>query len=395
MAVHNKKIRIITWVLVLLVIAGIVFYPKVRPLFQGNKGEGGPSSGQGTPGGPGGPGMRGGMGQQATLASGYVIVPTRMFDLIISNGTLLPDEEVELSFETSGKIVAIHFSEGTRVKQGQLLAKINDRPLQAQLLKLQAQKKLTEEKEFRARQLLDRDAVSRESYDQVATELQAIEADIMLVEARIAETELRAPFDGIVGLRMVSEGAFATTQTKIVRLVKTSPLKIEFSISERYAGEITPGFPITFTVDGVNQTFAANVYAIDPKVNIDTRMIAVRALYPNRNNELKPGRFGRITAQLSEIAEAIAIPTEAVIAEMEGERVFIYKGGKAELRMIDIGLRTESHVQVHSGLQFGDTLLTTAILQLRQGLPVQLDTLVTNQPMATPEKSANSETPAP
>jgi len=395
MAVHNKKIRIITWVLVLLVIAGIVFYPKVRPLFQGNKGEGGPSSGQGAPGGPGGPGMRGGMGQQATLASGYVIVPTRMFDLIISNGTLLPDEEVELSFETSGKIVAIHFSEGTRVKQGQLLAKINDRPLQAQLLKLQAQKKLTEEKEFRARQLLDRDAVSRESYDQVATELQAIEADIMLVEARIAETELRAPFDGIVGLRMVSEGAFATTQTKIVRLVKTSPLKIEFSISERYAGEITPGFPITFTVDGVNQTFAANVYAIDPKVNIDTRMIAVRALYPNRNNELKPGRFGRITAQLSEIAEAIAIPTEAVIAEMEGERVFLYKGGKAELRMIDIGLRTESHVQVHSGLQFGDTLLTTAILQLRQGLPVQLDTLVTNQPMATPEKSANSETPAP
>lgn len=395
MAVHNKKIRNITWVLVLLVIAGIVFYPKVRPLFQGNKGEGGPSSGQGAPGGPGGPGMRGGMGQQATLASGYVIVPTRMFDLIISNGTLLPDEEVELSFETSGKIVAIHFSEGTRVKQGQLLAKINDRPLQAQLLKLQAQKKLTEEKEFRARQLLDRDAVSRESYDQVATELQAIEADIMLVEARIAETELRAPFDGIVGLRMVSEGAFATTQTKIVRLVKTSPLKIEFSISERYAGEITPGFPITFTVDGVNQTFAANVYAIDPKVNIDTRMIAVRALYPNRNNELKPGRFGRITAQLSEIAEAIAIPTEAVIAEMEGERVFIYKGGKAELRMIDIGLRTESHVQVHSGLQFGDTLLTTAILQLRQGLPVQLDTLVTNQPMATPEKSANSETPAP
>jgi len=395
MAVHNKKIRIITWVLVLLVIAGIVFYPKVRPLFQGNKGEGGPSSGQGAPGGPGGPGMRGGMGQQATLASGYVIVPTRMFDLIISNGTLLPDEEVELSFETSGKIVAIHFSEGTRVKQGQLLAKINDRPLQAQLLKLQAQKKLTEEKEFRARQLLDRDAVSRESYDQVATELQALEADILLVEARIAETELRAPFDGIVGLRMVSEGAFATTQTKIVRLVKTSPLKIEFSISERYAGEITPGFPITFTVDGVNQTFAANVYAIDPKVNIDTRMIAVRALYPNRNNELKPGRFGRITAQLSEIAEAIAIPTEAVIAEMEGERVFIYKGGKAELRMIDIGLRTESHVQVHSGLQFGDTLLTTAILQLRQGLPVQLDTLVTNQPMATPEKSANSETPAP
>jgi len=401
MAVHKKKMtRIITWTLVLLVIAGIIFYPKIRPLFRGGKGDGGPAMGQAAPGGaglgmPGGPGMRGGIGQQPTMASGYVLVPTRMFDLMYSTGSLLPDEEVELSFETSGKIVAIHFSEGTNVKKGQLLAKINDRPLQAQLLKLQAQKKLTEEKEFRARQLLDRDAVSRESYDQVATELQALEADILLVEARIAETELRAPFDGIVGLRMVSEGAFATTQTKIVRLVKTSPLKIEFSISERYAGEITPGFPITFTVDGINRVFSANVYAIDPKVNTDTRMIAVRALYPNRNNELKPGRFVSVKAQLSEINDAISIPTEAVIAEMEGERVFVYKGGKAELRMIDIGLRTESHVQVHSGLSFGDTLLTTAILQLRQGLPVQFDTLVTNQTVTAPEMVTNPEIPAP
>jgi len=395
MSVNKKKMtRIITWALVLLVIAGLIVYPKVKPLFMGKKGNEVFNAGQGAPG-RGGPGMRGGMGQQPTLASGYVIVPTRMFDLIYSTGSLLPDEEVDLSFETSGKIVAISFSEGTKVKKGELLAKINDRPLQAQLLKLHAQKKLTEEKEFRARQLLDRDAVSRESYDQVATELQAIEADILLVEARIAETELRAPFDGIVGLRMVSEGAFATTQTKIVRLVKTSPLKIEFSISERYAGEITPGFPITFTVDGVNQIFSASVYAIDPKVNTDTRMIAVRALYPNRNNELKPGRFVSVKAQLSEINEAVAIPTEAVIAEMEGERVFVYKGGKADQRSIEIGLRTASHVQVHSGLNFGDTLLTTAILQLRQGLPVQLDTLVTNQTVAAPRMGSKPETPAP
>jgi len=298
--------------------------------------------------------------------------------MIYSTGSLLPDEEVDLSFETSGKIVGIYFTEGSRVKKGELLAKINDRPLQAQLLKLRAQKKLSEEKEFRQRQLLDRDAISKESYDQVATELQALEADIMLVEARIAETELRAPFDGIVGLRMVSEGAFTTTQSKIVRLVKTTPLKIEFSINEKYAGEIAPGFPITFAVDGVAHLFSANVYAIDPKVNTETRMIAVRALYANRNEELKPGRFVSVKAQLSEIKDAVSIPTESVIPEMDGEKVFIFKGGKAEQRRISLGLRTESHVQVRSGLEFGDTLLTTAILQLRHGLPVQLDTLVTN-----------------
>lgn len=318
-------------------------------------------------------------GAQILLASGYVIVPVQMSDPVYSTGSLLPDEEVDLAFETSGKVVAIYFSEGTRVKKGELLAKMNDKPLQAQLLKLKAQIKLSEEKEFRQRQLLDRDAISRESYDQVSTELQSLQADIMLLEARIAETELHAPFDGTVGLRMISEGAFATPQTKIVRLVKLSPLKIEFSIPERYAGEIIPGFPINFVVDGVAGNFQAKVYAVDPKVEFQTRTIVTRALYPNRNEELKPGRYARITAILSQIENTIAIPSEAIIPEMEGEKVFVYNNGKAEQRKVVLGLRTESIVQVKEGLSFGDTLLTTAILQLREGLPVKLDTLVTNQ----------------
>ncbi|MBW6535770.1 MAG: efflux RND transporter periplasmic adaptor subunit [Mariniphaga sp.] len=325
-------------------------------------------------------GMRGpGGGQQPLFASGYVLVPTKMNEMIYSTGSMLPDEEVDLAFETSGKIVGIYFEEGRRVKKGQLMAKINDRPLQAQLLKLQAQKKLVEEREFRQRQLLDRDAISRESYDQVATELQSIEADIMLIEARIAETELRAPFDGTVGLRMISEGAIATTQTKIVRLVKTRPLKIEFSIPEKYAGEVTPGFSISFDVDGFPSSFEAQVYAIDPKLDLNTLTIVARAIYPNTNEELKPGRYARVRARLSEIENAVSIPTEALIPEMEGEKVFIMSNGKARERKVTTGLRTESHIQIRTGLNFGDTLLTTAILQLRDDLPVQLDTLVTNQ----------------
>ena len=302
-----------------------------------------------------------------------------MNEMIYSTASLLPDEEVDLAFETSGKVVAIYFGEGTRVKKGELLAKINDKPLQAQLLKAQAQLKLTQEREFRQRQLLDRDAISRESYDQVATELQSLEADIMLIEARIAETELRAPFNGIVGLRMISEGAYATTQTKIVRLVKISPLKVEFSIPERYAGEVTPGFPISFSLDGIAKVFEAKVYAIDPKVDINTRTIVARALYPNSNEELKPGRFASVRALLSQITNTISIPTEALIPEMEGEKVYILQNGKARERKVTTGLRTESHIQIREGLNFGDTLLTSAILQLRDDLPVQLDTLVTNQ----------------
>lgn len=363
----KRTFRIFTTILLVLVLAVIILYPKLEPILFSKKGAGAENTS-----------MRG-RGNQKLFASGYIILPTDMHELYIGTGSLLPDEEVELAFETSGKVVGIYFDEGRSVKKGELLAKINDKPLQAQLEKLQAQHKLQEEREFRQRQLLDRDAISRESYDQVATELQSIQADINLVEARIAETELRAPFDGVVGLRMISEGAFASTQTKVARLVKISPLKIEFSVPERYAGEMQPGFPITFKIDGVPGNFNASVYAIEPKIDMDMRTIVIRALYPNKNEELKPGRFASISARLSQIENTVSIPTEAVIPEMDGEKVFIYKNGKAEERKVEIGLRTESHVQIRSGLDFGDTLLTTAILQLRSDLPVQLDTLVTNQ----------------
>ncbi len=365
----NKIFKTSVSILLAIVVVGIILYPKLKPLWNTPTADGfkvGSSASRG--------------GNQPLFASGYVLVPTSMNELIKSTGSLLPDEEVDLAFETPGKVVAIYFSEGTRVKKGDLLAKINDRPLQAQRLKLQAQRKLMSEREFRQRQLLDRDAISRESYDQVATELQSLDADIMLIEARIAETELRAPFDGIVGLRLLSEGAFASTQTKVVHMVKAQPLKIEFSIPERFAGEIAPGFPIGFNIDGVAETYQAKVYAIDPKVDINTRTIVVRALYPNRNEELKPGRYASVKALLSQIENAVSIPTEALIPEMEGEKVFVYANGRAKEVRVTTGLRTESHIQIRSGLNIGDTVLTTATLQLREGLQIHLDTLVTNQP---------------
>lgn len=377
MALTTKKlIRTSITVVLIIVVLGIILYPKFKPMLKQD-----PGTQKGSA--PRAAGMRG--GGQPLYASGYVIVPTKMNELIYSTGSLIPDEEVELSFEAPGKVVGIFFSEGARVEKGKLLAKINDRPLQAQLLKLQAQRKLTEEREFRQRQLLDRDAISRESYDQVATELQSLDADIKLLEARISETELRAPFDGIIGLRLISEGAFATTQTKIVQLVKISPLKVEFSIPERYAGEVTPGFTISFVLDGDPKTYTASVYAVAPKVDVDTRTIVARALYPNQNEELKPGRFASVRALLSQIDNAVSIPSQAIIPEMEGEKVFIYKQGKAEEVKVTTGLRTESHIQIRNGLNFGDTLLTTAILQLRHGIPVQLDTLVTNELKAASE----------
>jgi membrane fusion protein (multidrug efflux system) len=366
----NKRFRIITTSLLIILLTLIIFWRKIEPLFG--------SKNQDTVAGVGGGGLRGpgGAARQLLNVEGFVINATQMSELISNTGTLKPDEEVELSFETSGKIVEINFTEGTRVKEGQLLAKINDKPLQAQLQKLQAQKKLTVEKEFRQRSLLDKDAISKESYDQIVTELETLEADLNLIKARISETELRAPFDGIIGLRYLSEGSYANTSTRIARLVKISPLKVEFSISERYADQVKIGYPVTFKIVGSPENYEAEVYAVDPKVDLTTRTIIIRALYPNKREELKSGRFTTITLLLSQIDNAIAIPTEALIPEMEGEIVFIYKSGKAERVKVTTGLRTASEIQIVSGLNFGDTLITSGILQLRQSLPVVLDTVI-------------------
>jgi membrane fusion protein, multidrug efflux system len=361
----NKKLRITLTVIIILFLAGIILYPKFKPFIVSKFG---PKSIKT-------PMLR--QAQQKLNVTGYIIAPTKLSELIISTGTLKPDEEVDLSFETSGKIVGINFTEGTRVKKGDLLAKINDKPLQAQLEKLKAELKMAQAKEFRQRSLLDRDAISKESYDQIVTDVQTINADINLIKAQISMTELRAPFDGSIGLRYLSEGSYTTTATKIARLIKTSPLKIEFSVSGKYSSEIKVGFPITFIVD--NKIYNASVYAIDPKIDINTRAIVLRALYPNKNEELKSGLSAEITLELSKIDNAVAIPTEALIPEMEGEKVFIYKKGKAQSVMVNIGLRTESLLQIVDGLKFGDTLLVTGILQLRQNLPVSLDSVIVNK----------------
>lgn len=179
--------------------------------------------------------------QRTLKVNAQVIKPHLLTDEILVTGRLVPDEEVSLSFETSGKITDIFFTEGTLVKRGELLAKVNDRQLQAQLKRLEAQIPLAEDRVFRQNALLKRDAVSKEAYEQVKTELATLNADIENIKANIDMTELRAPFDGIIGLRQVSTGAYASPTTVVARLTKVTPLKVEFAVPERYAREIKKG----------------------------------------------------------------------------------------------------------------------------------------------------------
>ena len=236
-----------------------------------------------------------------------------------------------------------------------------------------SQLKLAEDRVYRQNTLLAKDAVSQEAYEQAQTELAMLKADIELVEANIRLTELRAPFDGIIGLRNISEGAYASPNSVVAKLTKRSPIKIEFYVPERYSNQIRKGTPLTFEVEGVLKSFPAVVYAVESQVENDTRKFPVRAIYPNTNNELMPGRYVNVRIRMAEIPDAIAVPSEALVPELGIDKVFLYKNGKAQPVAVETGLRTDAMVQIIKGLQMGDTVITSGTLQLRTDLPVKLD----------------------
>ena len=303
-----------------------------------------------------------------------IVRPQVLVEEIPIIGSLLPNEEVNLSFETSGKITDINFEEGTHVTKGQLLAKVNDRPLQAQLQRLVAQLKLAEDRVFRQDALLKRDAVSKEAYEQVKTELATLNADIELVRAQIEQTELRAPFDGIIGLRQVSVGTYASPSTIVAKLTKITPLKLEFSVPESYAKDVRVGTSLNFNLTGSLNKYEAQVYARESSLDPETRSLTIRALYPNPSG-IMPGRYASITLRKQEFENALAIPSEAIVPEMGKDKVFLYKNGKAEPVDIVTGIRTEALVQAVAGLEEGDTVIISGTQQLRTGMAVTIDNI--------------------
>lgn len=299
--------------------------------------------------------------------------PQTLSDNIFINGSLLPDEEVDLTFETSGKIVEINFKEGSFVKKGDLLAKVNDRHLQAQLQRLTAQLKLAEDRVYRQSTLLERDAVSQEAFEQVKTDLATLKADIEVVKANIALTELKAPFDGVIGLRGVSAGSYATPSTFVAKLTKLSPIKVEFAVPEHYADDVQVGYNVEFSLPGKLEPFKAKVYAKESKIDPVTHTLTVRALYDNRKGETLAGRFASVNLEKQRIENAITVPSEAIVPEMGVDKLYLYRSGKAQPVTVTTGIRTDGAVQIVSGISQGDTVIVSGTLQLRMGLPVKLD----------------------
>ncbi|MCC7438337.1 MAG: efflux RND transporter periplasmic adaptor subunit [Armatimonadetes bacterium] len=344
-----------------IVLAGIaaVAIPKIISMQEEQTGPKGGATGGGGRGGSGSP--------QAVSVKGFVASQQILDGGMMVPGTIIANESVELRSEASGRVVSLNFSEGKSVGNGALLVKINDQELQAQLKQATYRQQLSEAKERRQHQLLQKEAVSQAEYDVALSELNTATAQIDLIRAQIAKTEVRAPFAGRVGLRSISQGSYISPTTPIATLYSIDPIKVEFSIPEKYAGMMEPGTEVAFTVQGSDRRFHARVFATEPMIDPATRTLLVRAQSPNADGEVQPGAFAQISLPVGNDAAALLIPAEAVIPEADGQKVFVAKDGKAVPKPIKAGVRTETMVQVLGGLQPGDTVITSGVLSVRPG----------------------------
>ncbi len=306
------------------------------------------------------------------LVEALIIKESKLDNKLVITGSVLPNESLELKSESSGKVVAILFQEGKPVTKGSMLLEINNDDIKAQLQKQRYNQKLNQDNEFRQRKLLEKDAISQEEYDNALNRLNTTVADVRILEAQLEKTRIKAPFDGVIGLRYVSMGAYISPTTIVATLYNISPAKIEFSIPARYSAQVKSGEKIYCRVENDLTVYQGEVYAIEPRIDQETRTLKIRAQADNQSGNLLPGQFVKVELILASLPDALLVPTEAVIPDQGGKKVFIFSAGKAKEIKIETGIRTENSLEVLSGLSAGDTLITTGILQLRQGIDIQI-----------------------
>jgi membrane fusion protein (multidrug efflux system) len=311
------------------------------------------------------------LAQKPVAVNAIVVTPKTIENKIYSTGNILANEEVEIRAEVPGRITSINFQEGTDVRKGELLVKINDSELQAELKKLMLDEKLAEDDVYRKEKLLELKAISQEELDISLNQLGVIQAQIELLKARIEKASIYAPFHGKIGLRYVSPGGYISSSMLIARMQQIDPVKIEFNVPEKYNTDIRKDMEIMFEVAGSDSIFTAHVYAIDPRIDPSTRTFTVRARCANPSGLLKPGAFSNVSIILEKLTDALVLPSDALIPDIKGEKVLLSRKGKVETVYVHIGIRTDSDVQITDGISINDTVIVSGLLQLRDQMSVQ------------------------
>jgi membrane fusion protein (multidrug efflux system) len=290
-------------------------------------------------------------------------------------GTLLPFEETEIHPEVSGKVTYLSIKEGSHVQKGTLLAKLFDGDLQAQLQKLKVQLQVAQKTEERQSELLKIGGISQQDYDLSALDVSSIKADIQVMQASIDKTIIRAPFDGKVGFRNISIGAFITPATVITTIRQDSKLKLEFSVPEKFTPKVELGNVLYFSIESSNKKYKAKIYATESGITQENRSLKVHAVVENTDKNITAGSFAKVAFDMGDNNDAIMVPTQAVIPEARDKKVIVFNGGNADFKVVTTGTRDSAKVEILSGLNIGDTVITTGLLSIKPGSKIKLSSI--------------------
>jgi membrane fusion protein (multidrug efflux system) len=303
---------------------------------------------------------------------GFIVTPHSVSDNIEIPGSLLPFEETQIRSEVSGRITQLNIQEGMTVKQGTLMVKLFDQDLQAQLKKLEVQLQIKQKTSERNRELLGINGISQQEYDLSTLDVDNLRADIETTKISIGKTEIRAPYTGSVGLRNVSLGSYLSPSDVITTIRQIDKLKLEFSVPEKYAKDITKGYVVKFKVDGGKDYHKATVMATENRVDQNTRTLKIRAVVNESHPELVPGIFAKINLQLGRDNNALMVPSQAVIPQARGKQVILLRKDSAQFINIETGIRDSVYVQITNGLHEGDTVITSGLMSIRPNAKIKV-----------------------
>lgn len=322
---------------------------------------------EGKKGGQGGQGGGGAANNRNAPVNveGYIVRTSSVSNSIEVPGNILPFESTELHPEVAGRVVSINISEGQNVKKGTLLVKLFDGDLQAQLQKLQVQLGISQKTLQRQGELVKISGISQQEYDLSSLDVSNIRADIDVIKTSIAKTEIRAPFDGRLGLRNISLGAYVTTATVVTTIQQVNQLKLQFTIPEKYTRNISQIKDISFSTEGYPRKFSAKIMATEATVTENSRSLTVKAVITSKDAKLFPGAFAKVLFDFGKDDSALMVPSQAIIPGARNKQVILYQEGKPKFVVVGTGIRDSSQVQITSGVGAGDTVLITGLLAIK------------------------------
>jgi membrane fusion protein (multidrug efflux system) len=294
---------------------------------------------------------------------------------ILAIGSLASDESVEVTSEAAGRVKEILFEEGNAVKKGDVLVRLDDALAVAEVKDAEARLGLAQTTYDRSRSLQKSGAATKQSYDEAATNLRVAQAAVDLAQTRAAMMQVNAPFDGILGFRTISVGAYVTAGTKLVNLEKIDKLKVEFSVPEVFLAQLSTGQKIEVTVDAwPGEVYEGTVYAINPHIDVNGRALQVRASLVNAGMKLRPGLLARVTLKGKDERQVVAIPESAIVPR--GGETFVYRleNGRAIETPVVVGRRRNGIVEILKGLAPNAQVVTAGHARLKDGNEVEVVT---------------------